>query len=523
VVKYGKVRRRSLTQAVGSATRGLSKRDIWDSKMKIVAPLSLCLSLSLILASLPGRSEFPTLVSGNSCDTSNGRDTLGEVSQTVADDYVRTLALTSWSMDLAQWIGKHRYAAAVDTFQQGDYQQWEFEKYCFKTRIERNELTTEYSFFDNGDYSNPKAILQQVVIFDRRTKRNAEIGQRVWDTISDSLTKRYGAPTAVPKDDMLTPFHLGAILDKRQPRFWQDNIKRIVLAEYFRFEGGPRTDFIMLLSRERALDSLLHRNEAVEHQYSGVVRGDLLRAEICDSVRLTKTPLNKFCGSDASAKGRLADLIQCGNFVADAERTGDFAGLPLYRMALYAFGELYSPKGNGDGSGPWRDVDTLKHYNVVFEWSHLGGGWEYSYAPLIDIYTKFYNSHWGQLAFLILQNSGWCPDGMCNGNNGPEVVSKGEEFLKRYPESSYTPAILLTIAKGHETNWNVSTCKIESPYMYDAGYRSDETSRQLAIAKYERILTEYPKSPEAEIAKVRLPRLKLGINSGRSDYFFIYD
>ena len=59
--------------------------------------------------------------------------------------------------------------------------------------------------------------------------------------------------------------------------------------------------------------------------------------------------------------------------------------------------------------------------------------------------------------------------------------------------------------------------------MYDPARRNDESSRQRAIEVYERIIVEYPDSPEAGIAKIRLPRLKLGVNTGTRDYMFIYD
>lgn len=480
--------------------------------------------LLIIVLLMSKERDSPKETSLNFSISSSEKDTFQLVAQEVADGYVRSLTFTSWSMELSQWISKHEYKGAVDTFQEVDWSQWEFEKYCFKTRIQEKARSVEYSFFDNGDYSNPKATLQQVVIFDRRTKRNEELDQRIWEIISDSLTKRYGAPSAVPADDMLSPFDLGAMRNQREPRFWQDGVERIVLAEHFRWEGKVRTDFIVILSREKALDSLVHQCQEIEQNYNNTTfREAALTSEICDSLRLTKTPLNFSCQPDTSRKSQLNHLLRCGEFISKAERSRDSAYLPLYLMALYVFGQSYSPQGNGDGAGPWRDVDTLKHYNIIFEWSHLGEGWEYSKQPLINIYSKYSNNHWGQLAFTMLQNTGWCLDGMCNGNNGPKVVSRGEEFLNNHPKSIFTTAILLTIAKGYETNWNVSTCETESPYMYDPNYRSDQDSRIKAITTYERILALDSTSTEAKIAKLRLSRLKLGINTGRTDYFFIYD
>ncbi len=458
-------------------------------------------------------------------DTFVGQNKLRLAADSIVAGYVGALNQTWWSAELANWIVNNQYKGIVDTFQSSDSHHWEFEDYCFKTRIESNGRTAEYSFFDNGDWTNPRAILQQVLIFDRRTKHNSSLDEAVWEGISDSLSKMYGPPSSVPEDKMLLPFYLGALREERECRFWQDSVKRIILAEYFRWEGPTRTDFILLLSRQRSLDSPVHASAMLEQSYdfSTSFLNGVHSSEICDSLRLLRTPFDVFCGHDSLRNNSLDNLLKCGEFVEEAERMHDSVHLPLYRAALYLFGRSYTPQGNGDGMGPWNDVDTLKHNNIIFEWSHLGEGWEYSKQPLIDLSTRYPDSRWGEIAFVELQNAGWCLDGMCNGNNGPEVISRGEEFLKRHPNNTFVAAILLTIAKGYETNWNVSTCDPESPYMYDENNRFDQDSRRKAIATYERIITAYPRSTEARIAKLRLPRLKLGINTGRRDFFFIYD
>lgn len=469
--------------------------------MRTNAPL-VCLILTIAFASSSqGASE---------------QDTLCLQAQPIADEYVRSLELTSWSMELGKWITRHGYQAKVDTFHQIDWFRWAYEQYCFKTRTESSGCTTEYSFFDNGNYENPRAILQQVVIIDGRTQRDGEFRQRVWEIISDSLTRKYGLPGSLPQDELLSPFNLGGPSVQMRSRLWQDGAKRIVLTEHFQWNKGVRTDFILLLGRAKALDSLVHRVQQLEPEYDP-------SPEICDSIRLTRSPLKLFCHPpDTSKKIALSDLLKCGRLVAERERAGDSAHMPLYRMALYVIGQSYVPSGTGDGPCP-PDVDTLKQYGIIFEWNQLGANWHISKEPLIDVYTKYPNSRWGQLAFLFLQNGGWCLSGMCNGNNGPEVVKNGEKFLSRFPESIYAPAVLLTVAKGYETNWNVSTCDSSSAYMYDPKYRVDEDSRLKAIAEYERILSAYPDSREAEVAGARLPRLKLGVNTGRTEFFFIYD
>jgi hypothetical protein len=304
---------------------------------------------------------------------------------------------------------------------------------------------------------------------------------------------------------------------------WQDSVKRIVLAKYYTWRQSGRIDLIVLFARSRAADDVMRRKVDAENQCAALYGVEALRREICDSLRSKRTPFDRLCKSTTTPKDPLAELIACGLFVAAETRNRDSANLLLYRMAIYAFGNTYAP--------PWkwtdsiaRDIDTLGKFNVVFQYSHLGESWVYSHSPIIKICDEYPRSYWGQWAFVIMQNLGWCPDGMCNGNQGPLVISKGEDFLHRYPENRFTSEVLLTIAKGHESDWNVSTCDPQqSEYMYDEGNRNDQSSRLKSIAVYERILKEYPDSPEAGVAKARLPRLKLGINTNTRDFMFIYD
>jgi hypothetical protein len=473
--------------------------------MKIIKVLLLTIILSLISVAGFGKQKS------------------SEVAQSIANYYVRTLRFTPWSLDINKWITNQRYKEAVDTFQLDVYSHWPYEDYCFKTQIKGKNCIAEYSFFDNGDYLNPQATLQQVFIFDLRTKQNEILDQEVWKIITDSLTNSFGTPHAVPNDNLLSPFDIPEKYG-RKPILWEDNSKRIILAEYFRWEGNVRNDFFVILARQKTFDSLAHRLERMEQICSDrIFQKDSLISELCDSLRQTNAPLGLFCRTDSSGENRLDNLVKIGDFISNAKLSGDSVHLPLYLMALFVYGQSYSSQENGDGLGPFRDVDTLKYYNIIFEWDHMGQCWVYSKKPLMDIYTKYPNSRWGQLAFVMLQDIGWCLDGMCNGNYGSYVASKGEEFLKRHPESIYAANILLTIAKGYETNWNVSTCKTGSDYMYDSTYRYDENSRLKSIVIYERILTAYPNSCEAEIAKIRLSHLKLGINTGRTDYFFVWD
>ncbi|MGA3286126.1 MAG: hypothetical protein ABSD46_01725 [Bacteroidota bacterium] len=491
--------------------------------MKINKILLLGIILSLIFIAESFRLKSSTENLSNVADSLNIHIKSQKIAQSIADYYVRTLRLTLWSMDINRWITNQGYKEAIDTFQKDVYSHWPYEDYCFKTQIKEKDCLVEYYFFNNGDYLNPKATLQQILIFNLRTKQDNILDQEIWKIISDSLTKSFGMPHSIPNDNLLSPF---SIHEKygMESKLWEDKSKRIILAEYYRWEGEVRNDFFVIFARDKSLDSLAHRLETMEQIRSDRInKRQSIISELCDSLRQTAAPHDLFCRTDSSGVYSFNDLVKIGYFISKAKLIGDSVHLPLYLMALCIYGQSYSPQGNGDGSGPFTDVDSLRYYNIIFEWDHMGLCWHYSKKPLMDIYTKYSNSYWGQRAFVMLQNIGWCLDGMCNGNDGSYVASMGEEFLKRCPESLYAANVLLTIAKGYETNWNVSTCKTGSDYMYDSTYRYDEPSRLKSILTYERIITAFPNSCEAEIAKIRLSHLKLGINTGRTDYFFVWD
>src|SRR5258708_25965984 len=82
------------------------------------------------------------------------------IARSIVADYLRLLNTTPWSINLAQWISKFGNKAALDTFQEVDWQRWPFEKYCFRTRVKTDTLTSEYSFYDNDHYLNPKPSAQ---------------------------------------------------------------------------------------------------------------------------------------------------------------------------------------------------------------------------------------------------------------------------------------------------------------------------------------------------------------------------
>ena len=119
--------------------------------MNKIALLSICILLCLILVSSSGLREPAIEITTKDSCIPDDKAKPQSMAQSIADDYVRALALTSWSIDLANWIANHGCKGAVDTFQEGDWSQWEFEKYCFKTQIEKGQCTAEYSFCDNGD------------------------------------------------------------------------------------------------------------------------------------------------------------------------------------------------------------------------------------------------------------------------------------------------------------------------------------------------------------------------------------
>ncbi len=157
---------------------------------------------------------------------------------------------------------------------------------------------------------------------------------------------------------------------------------------------------------------------------------------------------------------------------------------------------------------------------------HYSGDLEYNRTLLQRAWKEFPETAWGQRAFLMLQRLS------CSFNTGfpgqeqfKGVISKGEQFLKKYPDTPLRKEQLYHLALAYETWWSLSQAAPGDPTAEGARVdkASAERARMKAIALYEELFRLAPTSPEARAGQIVLPRLKLRFATGQRTFFCFED
>ncbi len=113
-----------------------------------------------------------------------------------------------------------------------------------------------------------------------------------------------------------------------------------------------------------------------------------------------------------------------------------------------------------------------------------------------------------------------------------EVIRHGEEFVAERADSQHRLDVMFAVAQAYETWWSLSQASQCEPgqthgcdiYVNSTKYQQGSAyARDKAIAYYEEVLRVAPASILAAYVRLRLPRLKLGIDTNQRRFFCIYD
>jgi hypothetical protein len=162
------------------------------------------------------------------------------------------------------------------------------------------------------------------------------------------------------------------------------------------------------------------------------------------------------------------------------------------------------------------------------------GSLAYNQDLLWRVWREFPESQAGQLAFLELQQRGWStdPGEGCPANPDlfHEVIEHGEKFLAQRPSTQFRKEVLFTLAVANESWWSVAHAAADDGWVSGIPYPRKELNKKQAAAARERAIHYYqeivklaPDSPEAASAGRRLPRLKLGLDTGQRRFFCSFD
>ena len=173
-----------------------------------------------------------------------------------------------------------------------------------------------------------------------------------------------------------------------------------------------------------------------------------------------------------------------------------------------------------------RQRDQLAAHGLSFEWDELGGTWVYTHDLLWRLWTTYPGTRWGEEAFLALLSRGWdthvaCRDGS---DRFRLVIANSDAFLRANRETPLRAQVLLLLAQAYETWWSLSLASDRDEYADRRNYQSGALrARRNAIATYDELLQRYGRSQQADFARLALPRLSLGIDTGQRRFFCVYD
>ena len=151
----------------------------------------------------------------------------------------------------------------------------------------------------------------------------------------------------------------------------------------------------------------------------------------------------------------------------------------------------------------------------------------YNHVFLKKIIDEIPTGYWGEEASLDWTLMGTDEFGYCS--NGPKelfqsVITRGGDFMNKYPKSHLRKEVLGVLAQAHETGWSLSMASPNDEYVRAKAYQADAPDHlQKSIAYYERVLQEYPHSPEGALYRDKLKRLRLGLDTNSRKFFCIYD
>jgi hypothetical protein len=343
---------------------------------------------------------------------------------------------------------------------------------------------------------------------------NAEITQ----SLARKLTARFGAPIHEPQLLGLGIFGIGPV------DYWKSGTLRylvhrsrtgveLIALDNRLFKEHERDDFIsqadVLFFPDPPSRPFLQ--QAMGSYYLGLIdavsKDQTSRQAIAEQV--SREALNLLRVAKDSLREERATLLLAANGLVTKLSTllDDAAAAPI-RAQLAPLGVTLGPMTHDTGLAYKQDL----LYRVV---------------------RDFPDTEAGQLAFLELQQRGWyiatnpgCPT---NPDLFHDVIEHGEAFLAQYPATPYKKEILFTLAVANESWWSIAHAPPTDYWVADIPYprrdsnrQQPEAARARAIAYYEQIVKLAPGSPEAASAERRLPRLKLGLDTGQRRFFCSY-
>ena len=418
---------------------------------------------------------------------------------------LKQLDATTWEMPYAAWRASHPSAKCVES---GAIQQSADEQWCYRCTETAGAQSYEWSFYA-WDVSAPVCRLEQL-----RASDSGPTPEERHRSLEAALQTRYG------------PADSSNAVGEWSSGFWRDiRHFRDARGEVYLYRRTQRgqPDAAELLARSRQL--LAARAEdgslsEVEERYQ-LPTGTPLDKRLAKDLGPEFPALQTLLLADPSPADRILQQQTLKQLLEAVRGAGEDRKLELLMAADRVAGLPSAAETQAPAS--YDRTTSIAGYTLRYRYSELGAGWEYQHDLLEAVWRDYPQSQWGVAALLQLQASGWDPSGVCA--NGTDqfraVIAHGEQFLARHPATPHRAEMVLSLAEAYETWWSLSRAPASDDYVTADHYREGAaTALRKAIQLYESLP---PNEPPAVVARHRLPRLKLGIDTVQRRFYCIYD
>jgi hypothetical protein len=418
---------------------------------------------------------------------------------------LKQLEATKWETPYVNWRASHPGAKCAESgaIAQGADQQW-----CYRCTEISGTQTYEWSFYA-WDVSAPVCRLEQLRASDAGP--TPEASHRSLDA---ALHTRYG------------PSDTNNVVGEWSSGFWHDTRHfRDAQGEvylYRRTERG-KPDAAELLARSRQLVAARGEDRTlsdIEERYQSPT-GTPLDTRLAKDLGREFPALQKLLHADPAQTDPVLQQQTLKQLLVAARGTREDRMLELLMAADRLAGLPSAPQTQTPTS--YDRTGNIAGYTLRYRYSELGASWVYQHDLLEALWREHPQSEWGVAAFLQLQWTGWDPSGVCAKGTDQfrTVIAEGEKFLAGHPATPHRAELVLSLAEAYETWWSLSRAPSSDDYVTAGQYRDGaETALRKAMQLYESLP---PDEPPAIIARRRLPRLKLGIDTVQRRFYCIYD
>lgn len=181
-------------------------------------------------------------------------------------------------------------------------------------------------------------------------------------------------------------------------------------------------------------------------------------------------------------------------------------GAPFLVLAKYLVDAMvtqlnfafWAHRKEGEEPSPPPELELLKENGIICKLQYMGESYAAEGNALFPAYEAYPGTYWGQYAFINKMESGFSEDSY---NQLPsKVITEGEDFLRKHPDSQFLTRALFLVGKAHESIYSNGLSHGTS----DEG----EKHRLAAIKYFADVLARPDGKAYEEHLKYILPRLR---------------